>query len=69
MATKLGRIVSFFEGIQAIELHESLITWSCEIMGKSKFFISPSHTVPMTIKPGSALSYLKALLLKEPDSS
>ena len=80
IATKRGMVVNFhaepppikshhLEGIQAIESHEPLITWFCELIKKSKTIISPSHIVPVAIKRGRVLSYLKVFLLKEPDGS
>ena len=41
MATKLGRIVTYLDGLLTIESHDPLITWSCEITWKSNITISP----------------------------
>ena len=31
MATKLGRMVTYFDGIIPIKSHDPVITWSCDI--------------------------------------
>ena len=33
MATKLGRIMNYLDGLLPLMLHDPLITWLCEIQG------------------------------------
>ena len=40
MATKLGRMVTYLDGLLPIKSHDPLITWSCEIPGQIKSTIS-----------------------------
>ena len=32
MVAKLGRVVTYYEGLLPIKLHDPLIMWACEIM-------------------------------------
>ena len=41
MATKLGRMVVYLNGIPSIKSHTTLIVWSCEIMWQTKTTIPP----------------------------
>ena len=41
MATKLCEMVTYLDGLLPIKLHDPLITWLCEILGKAKTIISP----------------------------
>ena len=41
MATKLCKMVTYLDGLLPIKLHDPLITWLCEILGKTKTIISP----------------------------
>ena len=41
MATKLGKLVTWHEGLPPIMLLDPLVTWSCEIMWQTKIIISP----------------------------
>ena len=41
MATKLGRVVSNFEGILPIIIVDPLVMWSCEITWQTKTIKSP----------------------------
>ena len=41
MATKVGRVVTYHEGLPPIKSHDRLITWSCKITGQTKFVITP----------------------------
>ena len=36
MATKLGRVTTYFEGLLLIKLHDVLIAWPCEITWEIK---------------------------------
>ena len=58
MTTKLGRIVTFFEGHLPIELLNPLITWSCRITWQTK----RTMTMPMVTKFGLLVTYPKGLL-------
>ena len=35
MATKLGRMVAYLDGLHPMKSHDSLITWSCKITEKT----------------------------------
>ena len=41
MATKVGKIVIYLEGLLATKLHISRVTWSCKIMWQTRSIISP----------------------------
>ena len=41
MVTKLGRLVTYLDGLFPIISHYLLITWSCEITRKKEIIISP----------------------------
>ena len=60
MATKLGRIVTFHEGIPLRKSHDPLTTWSCEITWQTKNIFTT--TKPMATKLGSVMTYLEGLL-------
>ena len=40
MATKLGSIITYLDGILPIKSHEALISWSCEIMWQTQSVVS-----------------------------
>ena len=40
MATKLGRMVTYLNGLLTIKSHYALVTWSCIIMWQTKIIIS-----------------------------
>ena len=40
MATKLDKMVTYFDGLLRIKLHDSLITWSCKITWQTKIILS-----------------------------
>ena len=40
MVTKLGRMVTYIDGLLPIKPHDPLITWSCKIMWQTKNIIS-----------------------------
>ena len=61
MATKLARMVTYFEGLQGIKSHDPFITWSCEIMRQTKIIISPLP-VSMTTKLGKLVTHHLRLL-------
>ena len=41
IATKFGRVVTYYDGILAIKSHDPLTTWSKQITWQSKIIISP----------------------------
>ena len=41
MATKLGRMVTYLDGLLSIKSHDPLITWFCEITRQTETTISP----------------------------
>ena len=41
MATKLGSLVTFHEGLPPIKSHDFLITWSCRITRHTELIITP----------------------------
>ena len=41
MATKLGRVVIYYEGLSPITAHDPLITWLCKITWETKPITSP----------------------------
>ena len=51
VATKHGRILTYFEKLLPIELHDPLITWSCRVTWQTKFNISslPGFLWPPTL--------------------
>ena len=62
MATKLGRMVTYLEGLTTIKSHNILITWSCKAMWQTKIIISllPKCLWPQTCQDGI---YLDGLLI------
>ena len=56
MATKLGRMVTYLEGLTTIKSHNILITWSCKAMWQTKIIISllPKCLWPQTCQDGSS---------------
>ena len=60
IATKLGRVVTYLEGILPIKQHNPLITWSWKITWETKDM--SSTTVFMATKLATVLSYLEGLL-------
>ena len=62
MATRLDRLVIYYEGLLPTNYHDPLIMWSCKIMrDQSKHNISTTK-VPMAMKPGRMVTYLDGLL-------
>ena len=41
MTTKLGWVVTYYQGLPPMKPHNTLITWSCKIMRQTKTIISP----------------------------
>ena len=41
MATKLGRLVTYYEGFPPIISHDFLITWSCRITRQTELILTP----------------------------
>ena len=44
MATKLGRMVTYLDGLLPMKSHDPLITWSCEITGSRKPLYFHNHS-------------------------
>ena len=60
--TKLGRVVTYHEGLPPIKSHEALITWSSNISWQTKFIINSTTRVVMTTKLGKMVAHLNGLL-------
>ena len=60
IAIKLGKMVTYLEGLLPIKSHGPFITWSWEITWKKKHI--STTTVPMATKHGSVTTYLEGLL-------
>ena len=41
VATKLGKLVTYYEGLSPIKSHDPFITWSCKITWQTKFITTP----------------------------
>ena len=41
MATKLGRMMNYLEGLLRIKLYDRIITWSCKITWQTNIIINP----------------------------
>ena len=41
MTTKLGWVVTYYQGLPPMKPHNTLIAWSCKIMRQTKTIISP----------------------------
>ena len=54
VVTKLGRMVTYHEGLPSIISHDLLITWSCEIIWQTKSIISP---VPQYLWPQNLVGW------------
>ena len=67
MTTKLGKVVIYPEEILPKKLHDSLITWSCEITRQTKTIISPPPEYLIAIALGRMVTYLDGHLSIEPD--
>ena len=61
MATKLGKLVTYPEGLLPITSHNPLITRFCEITWRTKNFVSIA-TISMATKFGKVVMYLKSFL-------
>ena len=67
IATKVGRIVTYLEGLLPIKLHRSLITlttWFCEITWHTISIYISTTTAPMTTRLGRVVINFKRLLGK-----
>ena len=71
MATKLGRMLAYLDGLLPIKSHDPLIKWSCEIPWQTKAILSLSTTTiskasttakPMSTKLDRMVTYLEWLL-------
>ena len=62
MTTKLGQVLTYLEGLLAINSHGSWVTWSYEIMSQIKNI--STTTVPNNTKLGRVLIYIEGLLPK-----
>ena len=51
MATKLGWIIIYLDGLLPIKSHDPLITWSCKITWQAKIIISslPQYLWPQNL--------------------
>ena len=61
MATKLDRMVTYFERLLTIKSFYALITWSCKVTKKKILYISITR-VPMANKLGRIMISLDGLL-------
>ena len=61
MSTKLGRILTYLDGLLAIKTNDPLIMWSCEMTWQTKAIISQNTTVYVATKLGRMMTYLKQL--------
>ena len=57
-ATKLGTVVTFHERLPPTKSHDPLITWSCEITGRTKIIVTAANRVAMATKLGRIVTYL-----------
>ena len=55
MTTKLGRMVTYLEGLLTIKSFSALITWSCKVMWQTKTIISP---LPKCLGPPNLAGYV-----------
>ena len=62
IATKLGRVVTYLDGLLLIKLHDSLIMWSCEIKWQTKIIFIFTTTLLMATKSGRVVTYFEGLL-------
>ena len=58
MANKIGRMVTYLDGLLTMKLFNILITWSCKV---KNYYIS-STKVPVTTKVDRMITYLDGLL-------
>ena len=83
MGTKLGRVVTYHEGIPPIKSRDPLITWSCEITRQTKTIINSTTRLAvgsyqkrhmnvlslLATKLGRTVTYLNSFLpIKSHDS-
>ena len=61
MATKLGRIVTYFERLLTIKSFYTLITWSCKVMWQTKIIIYHNQSA-YGYKLGRMITYLDEFL-------
>ena len=61
MATKLGRVVTYHEGLPSTKLHDPLVTQPCKIIWQTKTFISP---LPQYLGTPNLAGWWKLLLIK-----
>ena len=66
MATGLGRVMTYLDGLRPLKSHDPLITWLCEIMWQTNHCIS-NTTVPMATKHGRRMAYLEQKMTKHFD--
>ena len=61
VATKLGRVVTYHQGLPPIKSHNLLITWSGRIKSQNKA-VYLHYITPMATKLGRVVTYLEELL-------
>ena len=60
MATKLGWVLTYLEGVSLIKSHDPLITWSCEISWRTKTHYMSTTTMSMATKLDRVVTYCQA---------
>ena len=65
MTTKLGRMVTYFEGLLTIRSLIPLITWCCKVTWQTKTIISP---IPQCLWPPNLLGWWLTLSCSDPQS-
>ena len=61
MATKLGRLVTYYDGLPSLKSNDLLNTWSPEIMKRTiiKNYYITTVTMPMATKVARMVTYLE----------
>ena len=62
MTTKLGKMITYLDGLLTKEVHEHLISWSCSMMWSTKTIIIFYIRVLIATKLGRMVTYLERLL-------
>ena len=62
MTTKLGRMLTYLEGLLTIKSHNALIIWSCKIYVTNENYYISATRVLMTTKVGRTVAYFESLL-------
>ena len=58
MATKFGRMVTYFKGLLAINSYNALIMWFCKVTWQTTIIISP---IPQCLWPSNLLGWWRTL--------